>query len=257
MKFGVHHPPLLGSRTSRSVFITVVLVFLFAVSGCQSRGYVPVEEFAQPPSERISTHWVAQGETLYSIAWRYNFDTQALAKLNGIRAPYRLVPGQKLALDRATARAMGLKSQRYQRIASSSPVKKRVLSKSKRLSEWVWPTQGKVLEGQSRARHRKGVRIGGSKGQSVVAANHGTVVYAGNGLPAMGNLLIVKHSGDYLSAYAHNDRLLVADGQTVSAGQKIAELGSSGTSTRVDQLHFEIRYKGQAVNPLALLPQAG
>lgn len=99
---------------------------------------------------------------------------------------------------------------------------------------------------------RKGVDIAGEKGESVLAAADGTVIYAGSALRGYGKLLIVKHSDEYLSAYAHNHRLLVREGSKVKAGQRIAELGSSGTDR--NKLHFEIRRNGQPVDPLAYLP---
>lgn len=99
---------------------------------------------------------------------------------------------------------------------------------------------------------RKGVDIAGKKGESVQAAADGTVIYAGSALRGYGKLLIIKHSEEFLSAYAHNDKLLVGEGAKVKAGQRIAELGSSGTDR--DMLHFEIRRNGQPVDPMAYLP---
>ena len=99
----------------------------------------------------------------------------------------------------------------------------------------------------------KGIDIAGSKGQAIVATADGRVVYAGNALRGYGNLIIIKHNDDYLSAYAHNDTMLVREQQEVKAGQKIATMGSTGTSST--RLHFEIRYKGKSVNPLQYLPQ--
>jgi lipoprotein NlpD len=98
----------------------------------------------------------------------------------------------------------------------------------------------------------KGIDIGGQRGQSIVSTAKGTVVYSGNALRGYGNLIIVKHNDNYLSAYAHNDRLLVNEGQSVKAGQKIATMGSSGTNNV--KLHFEIRYQGKSVNPQRYLP---
>jgi lipoprotein NlpD len=125
-------------------------------------------------------------------------------------------------------------------------------STSSPISTWRWPTDGKVIENFSGAEGgNKGIDIAGSKGQAIVATADGRVVYAGNALRGYGNLIIIKHNDDYLSAYAHNDTMLVRE-QEVKAGQKIATMGSTGTSTR---LHFEIRYKGKSVNPLQYLPQ--
>ncbi|QLS58741.1 murein hydrolase activator NlpD [Klebsiella variicola] len=127
-------------------------------------------------------------------------------------------------------------------------------STSSPISSWRWPTDGKVIENFSGAEGgNKGIDIAGSKGQAIVATSDGRVVYAGNALRGYGNLIIIKHNDDYLSAYAHNDTMLVREQQEVKAGQKIATMGSTGTSST--RLHFEIRYKGKSVNPLQYLPQ--
>lgn len=116
-------------------------------------------------------------------------------------------------------------------------------STSSPISSWRWPTDGKVIENFSGAEGgNKGIDIAGSKGQVIVATADGRVVYAGNALRGYGNLIIIKHNDDYLSAYAHNDTMLVREQQEVKAGQKIATMGSTGTSST--RLHFEIRYKG-------------
>jgi lipoprotein NlpD len=117
---------------------------------------------------------------------------------------------------------------------------------------WLWPTRGSVSRGYSESVH-KGIDIGGERGEPVVAAAAGKVVYAGTGIVGFGELLILKHNEVYLSAYGHNDRLLVAEGQTVVAGQTIAEKGSSGTDTV--KLHFEIRKEGKPIDPQRVLPQ--
>ncbi|MFJ5161422.1 murein hydrolase activator NlpD [Pantoea sp. NPDC088449] len=122
------------------------------------------------------------------------------------------------------------------------------------VGSWRWPTDGKIIDNFSAAEGgNKGIDIAGSRGQPVVATASGRVVYAGNALRGYGNLIIIKHNDDYLSAYAHNDSMLVREQQEVKAGQKIATMGSTGTSSV--RLHFEIRYKGKSVNPLRYLPQ--
>jgi len=122
------------------------------------------------------------------------------------------------------------------------------------ISTWRWPTDGKVIENFSSSEGgNKGIDIAGSKGQAIIATADGRVVYAGNALRGYGNLIIIKHNDDYLSAYAHNDTMLVREQQEIKAGRKIATMGSTGTSST--RLHFEIRYKGKSVNPLQYLPQ--
>lgn len=118
--------------------------------------------------------------------------------------------------------------------------------------EWAMPTIGKLIAEFSESANRKGIDIAGKLGQPVVASAAGKVVYSGNGLRGYGKLVIVKHNSTYLSAYAHNDKVLVKEGQSVSKGQKIAEMGK----TDADQvkLHFEIRKLGKPVDPAKYLP---
>lgn len=119
---------------------------------------------------------------------------------------------------------------------------------------WGWPASGKILAGYNDSNGgAKGIDIGGNVGQPVLAAAAGKVVYSGSGLRGYGNLVIIKHNKTYLSAYAHNSKLLVKEGQTILKGQKIAEMGSSDAS-RV-QLHFEIRKLGKPVDPAKYLPE--
>lgn len=125
--------------------------------------------------------------------------------------------------------------------------------KQNKVDEWLWPTKGRVINKFSAGdQGNKGIDIAGQRGQSVISTAGGTVVYSGNALRGYGNLIIVKHNDNYLSAYAHNERLLVTEGQSVKPGQKIATMGSTGTN-RV-KLHFEIRYQGKSVNPERYLP---
>ena len=137
---------------------------------------------------------------------------------------------------------------------TAPPTVSSTTSSSTPVAGWRWPTDGKIIDNFSAAEGgNKGVDIAGSRGQPVVATASGRVVYAGNALRGYGNLIIIKHNDDYLSAYAHNDSMLVREQQEVKAGQKIATMGSTGTSSV--RLHFEIRYKGKSVNPLRYLPQ--
>jgi len=134
------------------------------------------------------------------------------------------------------------------RVAKSNSTSKKVI--------WQWPTRGKVITNFSSANGaNKGIDLKGKKGDSVRAAALGRVVYAGSGLRGYGKLVIIKHNDTYLSAYAHNDRIRVKEGQNVKAGQHIADIGSSGSRTESVKLHFEIRQNGQPVNPLKLLPK--
>ena len=126
-------------------------------------------------------------------------------------------------------------------------------AKLKTTLSWGWPTKGKLLSTFLASNPaRKGISIGGPEGQNIMAAEKGVVVYSGNGLLGYGELIIIKHNETYLSAYGHNKSRAVKEGEMVNKGQKIAELGSSGTN--VNNLHFEIRKNGEPVNPLNYLP---
>ena len=118
--------------------------------------------------------------------------------------------------------------------------------------EWGTPTQGKVLSGFSESANRKGIDVAGNVGQPVLASAAGKVVYSGSGLRGYGKLVIIKHNKTFLSAYAHNDQILVKEGQIVNKGQKIAEMGS--TDSDQVKLHFEIRKFGKPVDPSKYLP---
>jgi lipoprotein NlpD len=217
-------------------------------------------------NDRLTTHYVSRGETLYSIAWRYGIDYSRLAKRNAITSPFIIYPGQKILLKGYSS--VKAKPSKVAAIARVSPPSKPVRSKtttkktkSKKAValppkgwKWQWPARGKILARYSASSAlNKGVDIAGALGQPVVAAAPGVVVYAGSGLRGYGNLLIIKHSERYLSAYAHNNRLLVAEQNVVKAGQQIAEIGSSGTDK--SKLHFEIRRDGKPIDPLKYLPR--
>ncbi|WP_025564522.1 peptidoglycan DD-metalloendopeptidase family protein [Psychromonas sp. SP041] len=123
-----------------------------------------------------------------------------------------------------------------------------------KVADWQWPSEGKLIKTfASSTQGMKGISISNSRGSSVYAAASGEVVYAGSGLRGYGNLIIIKHNYDYLSAYAHNDKLLIKENEHVKIGQKIAVMGDSGTDSV--RLHFDIRYRGKSVDPLRYLPK--
>jgi lipoprotein NlpD len=135
--------------------------------------------------------------------------------------------------------------------ASTAPAAGSATGSSEEELGWIWPSSGPVLAGFDEAKN-KGVDIGGAAGDPVLASADGKVVYAGAGLRGYGNLIILKHNNTYLTAYAHNQTLLVKEDQSVKKGQKIAEMGNSD-SDRV-KLHFEVRRQGKPVDPSKYLP---
>lgn len=195
------------------------------------------------------THTVREGETLYSIAFRYGLNQRDLAAWNGLGDGRLIYPGQKLRLTRpaggtVAARPAGQRSSG--KAASRSPPHTPV-------SDWRWPVDGPVIEGYAQSpRTQSGIQIGGRRGQAIRAASAGQVVYAGSGLKTYGQLVIIKHNASYLSAYGHNAELLVREGERVGRGQQIAKMGEG--PGRKALLHFEIRRDGRPVNPQAFLP---
>jgi len=269
--------------------MSIILIVCFMVA-CASAPPAQVVDRQQPPSRKIVTHRVSPEETLYSIAWRYNLDYRQLARHNGIGDGFRIYTDQVLRLDvnnpaarvtppppvaiaapaetassRPAAKTPPVSAARpapVQPTPSASRQENRTPASAQAPSaalptgpvRWRWPVSGAVISGfGGQTGLNKGIDISGKLGQPVVAASEGQVVYAGTGLRGYGNLVIIKHSDTYLSAYAHNHALKVKEGQTVKAGQQIAELGSSGTDR--EKLHFEIRRDGKPVDPLQYLPK--
>lgn len=240
---------------------------------CGSNAPAPVEDrTSQGQASSSSSYRVQGGDTLYSIAFRYGLDYRKVAAANSINSPYTIYPGQRIFLREktasTTARAPAPKpkpaisatinkpqSKPVSSTASTKPVTSKNSSSDyagKKVSAWRWPTSGRVTRGYSGSVH-KGIDINGNRGDPVNAVAAGKVVYAGTGIIGFGELLIIKHNEVYLSAYGHNDRLLVSEGQTVTAGQEVAKKGSSGTDTV--KLHFEIRREGKPIDPQRLLPK--
>ena len=227
----------------RIFFICLCLVSL--LFGCASKP-------KQPRHYHNSYHIVEKGETLHSISWRYGVDANSLARWNNIPRPYTIYPGQKLRVNSGapakTAKSSGNTTSNKSTASASKPAK---LNKTVPVGDWRWPVKGKLLSKFSASNN--GVDIIAKEGAVVSAASGGKVVYAGSGLRSYGNLLIIKHNASFFSAYAHNRKLFVAEGETVKIGQKIAEVGSTGTDR--SKLHFEIRKDGNPVDPLKYLPR--
>lgn len=213
---------------------------------------------AQTEGERKS-HTVSKGDTLYSIAWRYGYDYKTLASLNRIKSPYIIHPGQVIRLLPAKRSAavqpppVAEKRSRPSDKPVAGPGTRNRAGSPASAIHWQWPARGRLLKSSSPTT-QKGISIGGRTGQKIVAAATGKVVYSGSGLRGYGNLIIIKHNDTYLSAYAHNRKLIVKEGETVMAGQQISTMGLDGKGAPV--LHFEIRKNGKPVNPLERLPRS-
>ena len=236
-----------------------LLLLCLLLAGCSGgQAVAPLgPRYGTQISKTASSYVVQRGDTLYSIAWRLNIDYRSLASRNSIRSPYTIYPGQRLNIRGTPAQPVTNTPtpRTTQATASNRPSKPTPqASTGARVSQWLWPATGPLREQFSSATGgNKGIDIGGRRGAKVSAAAAGQVVYAGSGLRQYGNLIIIKHNQTHLSAYAHNDSLLVSEGDQVKQGQQIARMGSSGTDQV--KLHFEIRRHGTTINPLPLLPK--
>jgi len=252
-----------GLRTLRLTslsFITLLTAGLF-LSGCGTTHEAPVVNAWQQSSNKASRYHVQSGDTIYSVAWSFGIDYRALAAANNLQPPYRLYAGQKLTMVAASqtpprpgdafpilADGKLPKVSRVQPLASLPSFQ----AKEQPVSSWRWPARGNVFnEFNTTLAGNKGIDISGRLGQPILAAAAGSVVYSGDGVRGYGNLIIIKHNNTYLSAYAHNDRNLVAIGQKVAKGQRIALMGNNDAGKTL--LHFEIRKNGQPVNPMRYL----
>jgi len=218
---------------------------------------------------------VRKGDTVYSIAFRSQVDYREMAKWNNIGSDYRIYPGQVLRLTPPSMARVGsgdLMSQPIEDEPSAKPVAvaagapKPVTAAPPPVAAepqpgtkpnsgapgWYWPTDGVVVRGFAPDQGSRGLDFGGDVGQPVRAAASGKVVYSGSALKGYGELVIIKHDDLHLSAYGYNSKRLVKEGDVVTAGQQIAELGLGPESKPV--LHFEIREKGKPVDPVPFLP---
>lgn len=237
------------------------------MAGCGPAFAPVVDSGYRPTPEPGVVHVVRQGDTLYSIAFDAGLDYRAVARWNAIDPPYVINPGQKLRLRPPPGDQPRLKAYRQRQApaggaASASSRKARSAARAtpyqggqgaQGTPGWDWPVRGKIIRRFSPDSANPGVDIAGKRGEPVKSAADGRVVYSGDGLRGYGQLIIVKHNETFLSAYAHNRKLLVAEGDQVRRGQPIAEMGATGTD-RV-KLHFEIRKRGTAVDPLKYLPK--
>lgn len=209
---------------------------------------------------------VERGDTLSKIARTNRQSVQSIVRWNNLSNPDSIEVGQVLRVappsgtvssgngaSRGTAEsgAPAARSSTATGTASGSASSAAPSGAPAAPISLVWPAAGNVVRGFD-GKNSKGIDISNSPGTPVVAAARGTVVYAGNGLRGYGNLLIIKHNSDYLTAYAHNRTLLVKEGQTVAQGQKIAEMGD--TDSDRPMLHFELRYEGRSIDPSRSLP---
>jgi murein DD-endopeptidase MepM/ murein hydrolase activator NlpD len=213
------------------------------------------------PNTRI--HKVRPGETLHSIAINHGVSNTALARANNIKSPFTIYAGQRLKLPFGINKYINNNINGKISISGTeTPLSKptpnsKITNSIKRSGSFIWPVEGRLLSSfgikEGSALHNDGLNIAAPMGAAVRAADNGIVAYAGNQIRGFGNMLLIKHSDGFITAYAHTEKLLVSRGDIVSKGQVIARVGKSG-GIGVPQLHFEVRKGSLAVDPLRFLP---
>ena len=248
------------------------MILLCGLSGCLHTGQPviadrsPVFGLPQQRDARFAAlYTVNKGDTLYSIAWRYELDYLALARSNSLTPPYVIYPGKKLRLTTQLPKSQRVTQSKVTepRVSKSANKPSNKLSNERGTSkppppragavEWVWPLSNKpdVEYGKSSKGMDFSLANGSSNTEKVRAASAGEVVYAGNGIGGFERLIIIKHARDLLSAYSFDGRMSVSEQQWVKAGEQVADIKNRGRIKRA--LHFELRKDGEPINPRSVL----
>lgn len=273
---------ILSIRPTLRWLVAGTIVTSVVLSGCSTNTPAPITDIhsstpSAPQATMGQNYTVQVGDTLFKIAQQHGTTVQAIAHANNITDPTQLRVGQVLVVEGATAVAQNTTTS-YSPIpapasdsspnavavpapvssptppppaASSSVATKTPRASDATLINWGWPTSGTII--QSFTANTKGIDLEGNVGDPISAAADGKVMYAGNGVRGLGNLILLGHSNGFITAYAHNDSLLVKTGEEIKKGQRIATLGQTDTTS--PRLHFEIRRRGTPVNPMSYLPE--
>lgn len=259
--------------------VSQVVLILSLLAGCTSMSRAPVDDSTKsaspyPPLPRDCTQtWtVKRGDTLIGIALDTGGDYRDIAAMNQLSNPNIIQLDRTLCVRRGTQKSAKKPASNNVPPAKANQVKENnntvttkpvedspstAMATQAAMADGVrfaWPARGKVVAGFNESSN-KGINIAGKMGDPVDAAANGKVVYAGSGLRGYGNLIIVKHDGNYLTAYAHNSKILVKEGDVVKRGQRIADMGDSDAESVM--LHFEVRRQGKPVDPMKFMSPRG
>ena len=248
--------PELPSRGHRYA-VLAAMITVSMLAGCASRtGPAPVTDMSGTGTvapAATGTYVVQPGDTLYKIAQANGIDMAHLSRINNITDPGQLRIGQVLQLDGTAAPAPASPNVAtpipVTPVAPAEPVRAPRATDAS-VIDWAWPASGKVIQGFNA--NTKGIDIVGALGDPVTAAADGKVMYAGNGVRGLGNLILLGHTNGFITAYAHNQALYVKTGQQVKKGAKIASIGQTDTTS--PRLQFEVRRSGTPVDPQSYLP---
>lgn len=250
-----------------AAFIGSLSIAMLTVSGCATK---PTYQNNNVSGPQIVTnnqgvpnyHLVKRGDTVSQIAERYRLNYRQIGALNNLDSKYTIYTGQWLKLWQGNQAA----STTTYNANNRSPVNTRPTytpspaptpapvyqNTANSTSGYQYPTQNQVIRNFDSTTGNMGMWFAGREGDPVLASQSGTVLYSGNGLAEYGNLIMIRHSDNYITAYAHNSQLLVAEGEQVQTGQRIATMGSTGQTQQV-ALEFQVRLNGNPIDPRAVL----
>lgn len=267
---------IFGSQLATATLIGTLAV---AIAGCATKPTYQNGSQSAPNiilnSEGVPNyHLVRRGDTVSQIAARYGLNYRHIGALNGLDSKYTIYTGQWLRLWQgqrgAPARNVPARSNvstppRYEAVtppptqqpyppasaATPAPQAPATVTDNATLG-YEYPTSNQVIRNFNSSAGTMGMWFAGREGDPVLASQAGTVLYAGDGLPEYGNLIMIRHSGDYITAYAHNSQLLVKEGEQVQRGQRIASMGRTGQTDQV-ALEFQVRLNGSPIDPRTVL----
>jgi len=240
--------PITNHQSSIIILWVSFFSIILLTGGC-ARHRVSPDRPSPPSGIKGVYHVVERHQTLYRICKTYGVDLKEIASLNGITDPSKIETGQRIFIPRAKK---VLKVEIYiDDVAAEQGEKSKMVY---RKLDFIWPVEGKIsngFDGAESSRHQ-GIDIPSPVGTPIKASNAGKVIYSGNGIKGYGNLIILRHSEEYVTVYAHNQVNLVEEGTWAEKGQIIGKVGQTGKATG-PHLHFEIRRNNRALDPLLFL----
>ena len=250
---------MLHDTVTRMIARTLIpILFLILICGCGSRSVAPLKVLGV-------WHKVDSGDTVDSVAKRYGAESETIAELNDLPLKGEITGRDEIFIPKAGGKPPGTGAPPPPPIATGSGSSDSGTTDAPPSASgkcgvdgrpcFAWPVDGKLSAryGMRDGKHNDGIDITAPKGTDVKAADTGKVIYSGDAIKGYGNLVLVRHDGGIITVYAHNDRNVVAEGDDVKRGQKLAEVGSTGSATTV-HLHFEVRVGEQPKDPLLYLP---
>jgi len=247
-----------SKRLAKISFLFFLVTALFVLNACSQRRVV-IGKSRTPPEKKVERkgvyHVVERHQTLYRICKTYGVDIKEVASLNGITDHSKIQAGQRVFIPGAkkVLKVEIVLDDVVAEPGEKEQGKERPKTAHKKI-DFIWPVEGKFgdgFEGSERERHQ-GIDITSPLGTPIKASNGGAVIYSGNTIKGYGNLIIVRHSEEFVSVYAHNQVNLVEEGASVEKGQIIGKVGQTGRATG-PHLHFEIRRNNKPVDPLLYL----